>query len=130
MYKYPNHVIFLMDFSGAEQSEIDVRILIERIADISIRLSDKQKLCIDDFHQRIIFIETIRRKMVEAEQKIISHLEHLESHHDPEWLLFSNEEIQKYNITNEYTEYNEIKEKNIPLRKKNLGKSRGIVTRK
>jgi len=44
--------------------------------------------------------------------------------------IFSNEEIQKYNITNEYTEYNEIKEKNIPLRKKNLNKSRGTVTRK
>tara|TARA_A100001015_G_scaffold254515_1_gene295327 strand:+ start:174 stop:1037 length:864 start_codon:yes stop_codon:yes gene_type:complete len=44
--------------------------------------------------------------------------------------VFNNEEIQKYNITKDYTNYDEIKEKNIPLRKKNLGKSRGTVTRK
>jgi hypothetical protein len=44
--------------------------------------------------------------------------------------VFSDEEIQKYNITKEYTGYNEIRGKNIPLRKKNLGKSRGVVTRK
>lgn len=66
------------------------------------------------------------------ETKIISKYYDTESitYIDVPKTIFSNEEIQKYNITNEYTEYNEIKEKNIPLRKKNLGKSRGIVTRK
>lgn len=44
--------------------------------------------------------------------------------------VFYNKEIQKYNITKDNTNYDEIKEKNIPLRKKNLGKSRGTVTRK
>ena len=44
--------------------------------------------------------------------------------------VFYKEEIEKYNITEKYTKYEDIVIKDIPIRNKCLGKPRGIVTRK
>src|SRR3989344_1901957 len=74
-----------MDFSGAEQSDADVKLLIEKISTISEQFSRRQIACINDFHLRIVGIEQLKREIIVIEDHIRTYLQTLETHNDTAW---------------------------------------------